>query len=55
MNFWQRMLVNQALAFLQSTLKNPKSIAKEIDIVKQVNDLSAQVLVMNGEKPSAGA
>jgi hypothetical protein len=58
MNFWQKLLLKQAIstvvAFLQSTLKNPKSLDIELSVVKEVNQYSAQILVMNGVKPSEG-
>lgn len=44
MNFFQRFLANQFLAFLQSTVKNPRSLAKERRILEEIRDNINQVL-----------
>lgn len=44
MNWYQRLMATMLLAFLQSTVKNPKSIEKEFAILRQIRDTINQLL-----------
>lgn len=44
MNFWQRMCLNTVLAWLQSTVKNPKSAATEVAALKEVRTYINQIV-----------
>lgn len=43
MNTWQKICANVVLVFLQSTVKNPKSLEKEGMILDQIRDLIDQI------------
>ena len=44
MNFFIRAAANLLLSFLQSTIKNPKSIEKEHKILREIRDTINQLL-----------
>ena len=44
MNWWQQLAASTIIAFLQNTIKNPRSTAKEFAIIRQIRDLCIQVV-----------
>lgn len=47
MGWLQKMAVSVLVSFLQSSVKNPSSLAKEYEILRQVRDLINQILPPN--------
>jgi len=48
MNFWVNFALGIVLNFLQSTIKNPQSIAQEKAILTEIRDALNQLLPPNG-------
>ena len=44
MSWWQQTAASTIVAFLQNTIKNPKSTAKEFAIIRQIRDLCIQIV-----------
>ena len=44
MNWWQQICINTIVVFLQNTIKNPRSTAKEFAIIRQIRDLCVQIV-----------